>query len=417
MAKAAEKAKDGSDASPDTEGMAVATVRSDPPPSVAEDSPPEELLTPLEGEDGPCGPSLRYDPVYDRIKEARRADPDLPQGVWERELKRAEWPTVRDLCIETLSTRTKDLQLAFWLTEAWTHLEGFRGFRRGIDLICSLCEDFWDDIHPEIGEDGDLDYRMGPIQWANDHFSRQLALVPITEPEGEERPYTLHSWHEVLRIENLRERDRAAADREAKNKPSRGVFEASVSLTPVEYYIDLVTVVEAAIGEVDRLDDILERQAGNEAPSIAKIRGVLTELDERARRYLSDKGGELPTEAEPEAEEETASEEASDTAAGDAAEETTMAEAKTEQSGSGHTGPIDSRAEAYRRLSEAADYLMRTEPHSPVPYLIRRAVVWGNKSFGELLVELMENGGDHQRVLRLLGLNEMGRPDDGSGKK
>ena len=30
-------------------------------------------------------------------------------------------------------------------------------------------------------------------------------------------------------------------------------------------------------------------------------------------------------------------------------------------------------------------------------------------SFGELLVELVEGGGDHQRVLRLLGLDAMGK--------
>ena len=72
-------------------------------------------------------------------------------------------------------------------------------------------------------------------------------------------------------------------------------------------------------------------------------------------------------------------------------------------------GPIQSRAEAYKRLGEAADYLIKAEPHSPVPYLVKRAVAWGNMSFGELLVELVEGGGDHQRVLRLLGLDAMGK--------
>ena len=47
-------------------------------------------------------------------------------------------------------------------------------------------------------------------------------------------------------------------------------------------------------------------------------------------------------------------------------------------------GPIQSRAEAYKRLGEAADYLIKAEPHSPVPYLVKRAVAWGNMSFGEL---------------------------------
>ena len=36
-----------------------------------------------------------------------------------------------------------------------------------------------------------------------------------------------------------------------------------------------------------------------------------------------------------------------------------------------------SREEAYRQLLLIAEYLARTEPHSPVPYLIRRGVEWG----------------------------------------
>lgn len=402
----------------DTDGadLAQATVTSQPPRPVAEDGPAEALLTELTGKDGPCGPSLRYDPLFDRIRNARREEDDLPQGVWERDIKQAEWTTVRDLCVEALSTRTKDLHLAFWLTEAWTHLEGFRGFRRGIDLAASLCEDYWDDLHPAIDEDGDLDFRLGPVQWANTQFGRLLQLVPITRPEGDERPYDLHAWHDVLRVENLRQRDPAAADREARRKPSRGAFEASVSLTDVRFYVDLVTVVEAALGEVARLDAVLDAKAGKEAPSLGRMRVSLSEIDDLARRYLADKGGELP---DPEAEEEGA-DAAPDGTAGDGPQEETMSEsnppAAKPTAGGGASGPIESRADAYRRLAEAADYLMRTEPHSPVPYLVRRAVVWGNMSFGELLVELMENGGDHQRVLRLLGLDEMGRPQ-GEGDK
>ena len=392
----------------EAEGGIAVEVESGPPPPVAEDGPPEAALAEIPGPDGPCGASLRYDPLFDQIREARRAEADLPQGVWERDLKRADWRHVRDLCLDALATRSKDLHLVFWLTEAWTHLEGFRGFRRGIDLACSLIEDYWEDLHPAIDEDGDLDFRLGPVQWANTQFGRLLQLVPITRPEGDERPYDLHSWHDVLRIETLRERDPNAAEREGRRKPSRGAFEASVSLTSVDFYIDLVTVVEAALGEVERLDQALDARAGKQAPSLGRMRTTLVEVDELARRYLSDKGGELPGETD---EADDGPDDAPVSDEGDAdAQEKPMSDKKA--SGGASAGPIDSRADAYRRLAEAADYLMRTEPHSPVPYLVRRAVVWGNMSFGELLVELMENGGDHQRVLRLLGLDEFGRPQE-----
>lgn len=52
----------------------------------------EVLLEPIDPGQA-CGPSLRYDPDYDRLRELRREDDSsLPTGVWQAEAKRADWP-------------------------------------------------------------------------------------------------------------------------------------------------------------------------------------------------------------------------------------------------------------------------------------------------------------------------------------
>lgn len=66
-------------------------------------------------------------------------------------------------------------------------------------------------------------------------------------------------------------------------------------------------------------------------------------------------------------------------------------------------GPIRSRNEAYQRLQEAADWLMENEPHSPTPYLIRRAVSWRDKSLVELLSELVPDDGYRGFLQSLFG--------------
>lgn len=63
-----------------------------------------------------------------------------------------------------------------------------------------------------------------------------------------------------------------------------------------------------------------------------------------------------------------------------------------------------SREEAYRQLLVIASYLARTEPHSPVPYLIRRGVEWGNKPLSELLGELISADAESRRLWTLLGV-------------
>ena len=47
---------------------------------------------------------------------------------------------------------------------------------------------------------------------------------------------------------------------------------------------------------------------------------------------------------------------------------------------------------------------MRTEPHSPVPYLVKRAVQWGNMSLAQLLYEFIGNPEDLVAIQRLLGM-------------
>ena len=71
----------------------------------------DELLDPI-SEENPCGEYLRYEPIYDEIQEYRREDdPQLSQGVWERDIKKANWPQLLITCEDLLKHKTKDLQI------------------------------------------------------------------------------------------------------------------------------------------------------------------------------------------------------------------------------------------------------------------------------------------------------------------
>ena len=69
-------------------------------------------------------------------------------------------------------------------------------------------------------------------------------------------------------------------------------------------------------------------------------------------------------------------------------------------------GPINNREDAYRMLEAVADYLQRTEPHSPTPYLVKRAVSWGRMSLADLMQEIVREEGDIARYFSLLGIKE-----------
>jgi type VI secretion system protein ImpA len=116
----------------------------------------EALLQPI-SEAQPCGSDLRNHPVYIQIREARRQEESLSQGVWAHDVKDADYGLALKLSKEALTKRGKDLQVAAWMTEALVRQEGFAGLGQGMELISRLLDQYWDSVHPQMEEDGDLE--------------------------------------------------------------------------------------------------------------------------------------------------------------------------------------------------------------------------------------------------------------------
>ena len=355
---------------------------------IASDPRIDPLLAPI-SEEAPAGVWLRFEPVYDEIKRLRSTeDAGLPQGVWQRELKRADWPAVADLCSQVLAGTSKDLQIAAWLTEAWIHVQGFPGLERGLRLLAGLCRGFWPDLYPPLAQDGDTEDtegRLAPIAWAAERLALPLKRVRVTAPTGEDTPpYGWQDWEDGLHLGNLARMDAAAAAKaEERGMVPQTRFLVSVSLTPSANLVETAGEVAGALAALNELETTLGGLCGASAPSLTPLRNVLTAVQGFLSRVLEERGEKGFTAAEPDREEAEAPAPARQAA-----------------------GPILSRAEAFQRLSEAADYLLRTEPHSPVPYLVRRAITWGNLSLAELLAELLQKNADLPTLYTLLGIKK-----------
>lgn len=349
----------------------------------------------------PSGVSLRYDPLYREVEAARRFDDvNLPQGIWEQALKRAEWPLVERLCRDALATRTKDLQLAAWLAEAWTCLRGMAGLADGAHLLRGLLEQFWDDVHPQM-EDGDIEFRQAPCEW----FARNLPLALLSVPLAAGRSaaglaWTLGEWETVVRNElhaaqaakGMRGRDKGAPPPE---QITRAHFVAAAAATPPAFYEALQADIDAAAVAIERLGEALRARLDVAAPNLGAIVGRL-ELCYGALQELGclprwQEAGDIEDDIEGDIEDDMADiVNLLDGGAG-------------APQAQGPRGAIRSRDDAYRVLDEAADFLLRTEPHSPVPYLVKRAVGWGQMPLAELLQELLDSESDLKQIYRLLG--------------
>jgi type VI secretion system protein ImpA len=349
----------------------------------------ELLLKPIPGARS-TGQDVAYAGDYDAITEARRADnAALPQGVWQRELKRADWASVERLCAETLAARSKDLQVACWLGEARVHLQGFAGLSISLVLLGKLCERFWPDLYPAVDED-DLSARVAPLEWLNDKLPDLLRSLPIVNSTSD--PEERFSWTDYVnaqRLDMVRQRDPKSAERaQAAGAITLARFGACRQRTSTEMLRGTEEALKDAQPALDGLNATLEKHCGKQAPGLGGIRTAIEEILGFVAVELADRrkptalAGILRPKASPPAA-------ALPTAAG-----------KTSAS------PFlpRTREEAYRQLSEIADFLMRTEPHSPTPYIIQRAAEWGEMPLPELIHQLSQSGSAISRLLDALGL-------------
>lgn len=349
----------------------------------------ELLLAPVTAEK-PTGAALRYAETYDTIAELRREDDaSLPQGEWVRSLKQADWQACASLCVSTLTTRTKDLQIAAWLSESLFMLHGTPGARAGMRLIRELAERYWKELHPGALDDDEA--RIVALEWLDEKLSQRLKTLKISDPLGDAPPYRYHEWEQASYLENLG-RKVGATGVVSADAITTAKIAASWQQTPPGFFAREVAEIDALLGEAEALAATLDGLAGRDAPSFRRTREIAAQLKEVLVR-----SGRMPVEVaevEPLAT-AVAAEEAS--AEGEPRE-------RAEPLESVPAGAIANRADAYRRLQQVADYLLRTEPHSPSGYLVQRAVRWGNASLATVLKELSQDQGNLRNMLSLLGI-------------
>jgi type VI secretion system protein ImpA len=333
----------------------------------------EDLLAPIKGS-SPGGENLRYDPVYDEIKEARREDagyianPDRGPGeapIYDVPPKVPDWAKVSKLCTGVLTKRSKDLQVAAWLTEALVREGGAAGLRLGLEFLTGLLDRHWEHVYPEI-EDGDPEFRAMPLQWVGDYMGGVVKTVPLTA-----KGYHLFQYEESRAIpteaqagdDEGRQRTRQEAQEAGRVLPE--VFAAAFAATPKAWYKSLVGELRASREVLAQLNALCDERFGEGAPGFLRLREAIEEVARTADHLLTQK---LAADPDPPGTEPVAS-------AGASGAEGAQASA----GGAPQTVSAEpaSPADAAQRIAAAARFLQRTDPRNPASYLLLRGFRWG----------------------------------------
>jgi type VI secretion system protein ImpA len=339
----------------------------------------------------PAGRSVRGSAVYSAIENARRHDDDsLPRGAWERELKRAEWDSVSTMTVDALRHKSKDLQLAGWLLEAQIHQHGFQALAPCLLLLNQLCQRYWHTLHPQA-DDGDLEFRANILRWTADKLLPTLRLLPVVG-DGRDGHYCLADWDTAKRNEQMR----AALARDGGEQPG-GVgpeqLQTALHGAATEACLALQEALDDALAVIALLMHTLDERFGADGPGFGKMVDLLEQMRCLLAGELQRRGGDQMPHA-------AAAMDAAEPAMADGA----AAQAPAPAGAANLDGAIRDRNDAYARLAEAAAYLCRVEPHSPAPYLVKRAIEWGRLNTTDLYQELFIKLGGTLNIFELLGL-------------
>ncbi len=330
----------------------------------------EDILNPIAG-DNPGGKSLRYDPLYDKIKEARREDDQLNQGAWQTERKVADWVQVRALCQDAIATESKDLQLAVWLAEALLKREGVRGFCEGLKLCHGLLDKFWDTLYPELDE-GDAEQRAAPLDWLANRLIVAIKSVPLCQ-DGYN--FLQYKDSRVVGFEDQAQTKEQKAAREKALKEGKlapEIFDKSFGETPKAFYADQEKQFDAALAAVAALDEVSGQKFGDAAPGFGRLTEGLTEVRQLVHTLLQKK-----RETEPDPVEEVPVEAQEGAAEAGEGTETAAGVGVSFGLGAHVSAEPAERREAIATVVAAAAVLRKRDPFGPAAYLMLRGLRWG----------------------------------------
>lgn len=341
-----------------------------------------DFLQPISAEQ-PAGSALKETPIYAEIQQARSADdPNLPRGVWEHDLKRSDWSKVCELTQSVLLTKSKDLQVGIWYLEAQMQVHGIEKLPVCLLLLAELTNIFWDDIHP-LMEDGDVEYRTNLFVWMNDRLPLAVRQITLAESITGEA-YTWADWERAIHAQ------RGGMDGGKGVKQGElALIKQAVDQTNIEFYRGLWQDISDSLISLEYLSSTLGDALGADAPSMMSLVEILTVQRDTiedltsGRSLLESVDTQIEVEGLP-------------------------AIAGSPPQGQPSPALVADRQHAYAQLAEAAEFLMRDDPHSPVPHLVYKAIEWGRLSTSELYQEIFIRHEGNLNIFDVLGIDRSG---------
>lgn len=322
------------------------------------------LTAPL-SEEAPSGPDLSYDDG--RVEVEAAFDRPISDDGGEAD---TDWRKIIDQILAQAG-RTRDIWLPVYLIRAAAFARDFGMLVEAADLLATLLEQRWSDVHPQLDEYGFIG-RKAPCESLTRiaDFLGPLGRVPLIE-------HARFGRFSCADIERFADKGTAA--------DGFGPFRAAIEANDPEKIAAVVDRFDALRTAIQRVDVVLTANAdGDTATNFKPTYEVLDRYRKALAAVLPGQQADVV---------EAAPVDAAPSGGGMAAPASSDSPA--------FTGAIRSREDVVRALDAICAYFNVAEPGSPVPLLLRRARSWTGLDFMTVLEDIAPGSLDEAgRVLR-----------------
>lgn len=336
----------------------------------------EDILKEITGSPDGVGYDISLSKIYDDIKDARFEEDDrLSQGIWERDLKKADWNAVEKLSSDALIDQSKDLQIIAWLIESLSILDGFEGITKGIEILTSFIESFWNFCYPRDEENlSDNEQKFRILDWIFETVGKKSIFIPFVS-YGDSQ-INLYNYDYAIEMKSISIRSPNSANEileSAKKNNIKTIEEIQniINASDKNQIKNLLQNINNIKDAKNKLDETIAKISSEQNISVfstllnnlAKIEKILNPVISKKDVQIIDKNSDDVFE---------------------------------------NISPINTRDEIYNEISKLAKKLESIEKHSPSYCMLDLVVSWRDKNLLEIMNDLKSGNSEAHQLLKFL---------------
>ena len=370
------------------------------------------LIAPIDGSHHGVGEDLMFDPRIDAIVAARQEDdPLLAQGNWVTELKVADWDFVKNQCAELLSDTSKDMKLALWYVDALSHTDHLVGISQGLSLLQALNDEYWLTMYPPLdGEEDSMDIRAGLLSWFVKALTDDIKQLSLADTKTESYDYNYYLTardHDKQRQQN--------PDSETSNHLTLSDYNHAIKNSSEAWQQALMSNLNRVTEQWQDLTDQLNDLMGMDAPVFAPVTDLLVALTQHLRPLIPEYADTTNS---------ISQEGVADTVGSEGDNESTMLDGNKSLASTKNVILTDfnpsnrdhqsNRRQALKLLAQIQEYFATNEPHSPVTFLLGRAIDWADMPLDQWLAHIIKNEDQLSMISDMVGIQPKRQSSDDS---